>query len=336
MKKHVIIIAEAGVNHNGSLEMALQLVRTAKEAGADYVKFQTFNADSLVSATAVKAEYQKANCGDGDDSQLAMLRRLELSFDDFKAISAECRRVGIGFMSTPFDAGSVEILSDIGQDFWKIPSGEITNLPLLRQIGALKSRVILSTGMSTLEEVESAVRVLEKAGTPRKDIILLHCTTQYPAPFSSVNLSAMNELRQLGCGGTGYSDHTEGIAVSIAAAAIGADVVEKHFTLDRSLPGPDHRASLEPSELAMMVRDIRRVEEALGDGKKGVAGAERDNISVARKSIVALRRIARGEVFSSENITCKRPGTGLSPMLWDEVVGKTARRDFDPDELIEL
>lgn len=333
---HTVIIAEAGVNHNGSPDLAVRLVREAAKAGADYVKFQTFKAEKLVSATARKAAYQIRNCGDGDDSQLSMLRALELTENDFRMLADECSRAGIGFMSTPFDLESVDMLARIGQDFWKIPSGEITNLPLLRRIGSLGSRVILSTGMSSLAEVGEAVYALEKAGTPRRHITLLHCTTQYPAPFQSVNLLAMKTLKSLGCGAVGYSDHTAGIAVPIAAVALGAAVIEKHFTTDRSLPGPDHRASLEPAELARMVQDIRNIELSLGDGIKQMVQAESSNIAVARKSIVASSPIRKGELFTEQNLTVKRPGDGLSPMLWDSVIGRTAPRDFSPDEKIFL
>lgn len=332
----MIIIAEAGVNHNGSLETARQLVRAAASAGADYVKFQTFKASDLVAASARKAEYQMANCGDGETSQLEMLRRLELSYDGFRDVAEECRRCGIGFLSSPFDCDSVDFLATIGQDYWKIPSGEITNLPLLRKIGALKGRVILSTGMCEPEEVAAAVDVIVKSGTAREDITLLHCNTQYPTPMEDVNLSAMLSLKEAGCGAIGYSDHTEGIEIPIAAAALGAEVIEKHFTLDKQMAGPDHKASLNPTELAEMVRCVRNVKEALGDGKKHVSRSERPNIAVARKSIVARRAIQRGEILSESNLTAKRPGTGLSPMLWDSVVGTAAVRDFEKDELIEM
>ncbi len=334
--RHTIIIAEAGVNHNGSLEMAKRMVHEAAASGVDYVKFQTFKAEKLVSASAKKAEYQLRNCGGEDDTQLAMLRALELSAADFAMLSDECRKAGIGFMSTPFDLESVDVLAALGMDYWKIPSGEITNLPLLRKIASKGGKAILSTGMSTLEEVKDAVDALEAAGMRKADITLLHCTTQYPAPAESVNLLAMDDLRSLGCAGVGYSDHTRGITVPIAAAALGAAVIEKHFTLDRSLPGPDHKASLVPSELKEMTDAVRLVELALGSGRKSVTDAERPNLAVARKSIVAARRIAAGEILSERNMTCKRPGTGLSPMMWDAVVCRPASRDYLPDEQIEL
>lgn len=331
---HTLIIAEAGVNHNGSLELALRLVDAAADAGADYIKFQTFKAERLVAAGAKKAEYQMANCGSENDSQLSMLKALELTDSDFRKIAEHCRLRGIGFMSTPFDMESADALSTYGMDFWKIPSGEITNLPFLRKIGSFGSPIILSTGMSTLEEVEDAIEILENSGTPRSKIILLHCTTQYPAPYDSVNLLAMDSLKSLKCRGVGYSDHTRGVEVSLAAVSLGADVIEKHFTLDRSLPGPDHRASLEPDELSRMVSSIRHIEAALGSSKKVVSYAESANIPVARKSIVAAKSIKKGETFSEENLTTKRPGTGLSPMLWDKVIGRVAERDYLPDDLI--
>jgi len=332
----VIIIAEGGVNHNGSLANAIEMVHKAAECGADYIKFQTFKAEKLVSASAKKAAYQKANCKDDDDSQLAMLRNLELSEDGFITLAEECRKVGIGFMSTPFDLDSIELLAKFNMDYWKIPSGEITNLPYLRKIAQKGGCVILSTGMSTLAEVEDAVSVLEQGGITRDKISLLHCTTQYPTPFEAVNLRAMNTLRQLKCHSVGYSDHTLGITVPIAAVAFGAQIIEKHFTLDKTMPGPDHKASLSPDELKAMVVAIRETEQCLGSAEKVVTDAERPNITVARKSIVAARRIKAGEVLTEENLTVKRPATGLSPMLWDTVVGLTASRDYEKDECICL
>ncbi|MDE6311299.1 MAG: N-acetylneuraminate synthase [Muribaculaceae bacterium] len=335
MSHHTIIIAEAGVNHNGSLELARKMVLAAKAAGADYVKFQTAVPELVISSIAPKAEYQKETTGK-EESQLEMCKAIHLPLSDYAGLKALCDEAGIGFMSTPFDLVSIDCLADLDMDWWKIPSGEITNLPYLRKIAALGGRVILSTGMSTLAEVEQAVEVLEKGGTARENIILLHCTTQYPTPMEAVNLLAMKDLDKLGCGGTGFSDHTQGITADIAAAALGARVIEKHFTLDRTLPGPDHKASLEPDELGEMVRAIRDVEKALGNGVKEVADAERPNIEIARKSIVAARDIAAGEIFSEENITCKRPGNGISPMEWDRVVGARAKRNFAADTLIEL
>lgn len=332
---HIIIIAEAGVNHNGNLEMARRMVYAAKEAGADYVKFQTAVPELVISTFAPKAEYQKETTGEGE-SQLEMCKAIHLPLADYAGLKALCDEVGIGFMSTPFDLVSIDCLAVLGMDWWKIPSGEITNLPYLRKIASKGGKVILSTGMSTLDEVAAAVDVLEKGGINRNDIILLHCTTQYPTPPEAVNLRAMDALATLDCGAVGYSDHTVGITIPVAAAARGARVIEKHFTLDRNLPGPDHRASLEPDELAEMVKAVRMVEKALGNGIKDVAEAEKSNIEVARKSIVAARDIKAGEVLSEENITVKRPGNGLSPMLWDSVLGTIAVRDFAYDELIEL
>lgn len=334
-KNKCIIIAEAGVNHNGDIALARQMVHVAKDCGADYIKFQTAVPELVISSIAPKAEYQQQTTGK-DESQLDMCRAIHLPLSDYAGLAQLCNEVGIGFMSTPFDLVSIDCLAAIGMDFWKIPSGEITNLPYLRKIGALRAKVILSTGMSTLAEVRKAVEVLEENGTPRKDIILLHCTTQYPAPYESVNLRAMDALRELGCGGVGYSDHTEGIEVSIAAAALGACVIEKHFTLDRSLPGPDHKASLEPAELKRLVSDVRHIEKAMGNGEKTVAEAERGNIDIARKSIVAARNIKSGEILTEENITVKRPGNGISPMLWDKVIGTRAVSDFEADALITL
>lgn len=331
----VIIIAEAGVNHNGSLEMARKMVYAAKEAGADYVKFQTAVPELVISVFAPKAEYQKETTG-AEESQLDMCRAIHLPLSDYAGLKALCDEVGIGFMSTPFDLVSVDCLAELNMDFWKIPSGEITNLPYLRKIARLGGKVIMSTGMSELPEVEAAVHVLEANGTPRSSVWLLHCTTQYPAPYSSVNLRAMDELKSLGCAGVGYSDHTVGTEVAVAAVARGASIVEKHFTLDRNLPGPDHKASLEPSELAELVSDIRHTEAALGSGVKTVAEAEKANIVVARKSIIAAVPIAAGEELTEENITVKRPGNGISPMMWDYVLGRRAPRDFVADEPIEL
>lgn len=335
MKNKIIIIAEAGVNHNGNLELARKMVKAAKEAGADYVKFQTAVPELVISTFAPKAEYQKETTGEGE-SQLEMCKAIHLPLSDYAGLKELCDKEGVKFMSTPFDLVSVDCLAGLDMDFWKIPSGEITNLPYLRKIARKGGRVIMSTGMSTLPEVEAAVEVLEENGIPRKDIILLHCTTQYPTPADAVNLRAMDALRTLGCGGVGYSDHTVGIEIPIAAAAMGACVIEKHFTLDKTLPGPDHRASLDPSELAAMVKAVRKVEAALGSGEKVVAEAERGNIEVARKSIVAFRDIRAGEILTEENITVKRPGNGVSPMLWDSVLGTKAVRNFTKDELIEL
>lgn len=331
----VIIIAEAGVNHNGSLELARRMVAEAKAAGADYVKFQTAVPEMVISSIAPKAEYQKETTGESQ-SQLEMCRAIHLPLSDYAGLAGLCRSEGIGFMSTPFDLVSIDTLAPLGMDYWKIPSGEITNLPYLRKIARQQGRVILSTGMSTLPEVEAAVSVLEQNGTPRGNITLLHCTTQYPTQPADVNLRAMDSLATLGCAAIGYSDHTTGIDIPVAAVARGARVIEKHFTLDKTMAGPDHRASLDPQELRAMVTAIRRVEEALGDGIKRVAPGEAPNIEVARKSIVASRDIRAGELLTDENITVKRPGGGISPMRWDSVIGTRAIRDFGYDTLIEI
>ncbi len=334
-KEKVIIIAEAGVNHNASMEMARQLVREAAKAGADYVKFQTAVPELVISSIAPKAAYQKETTGE-EQSQLEMCKAIHLPLDAYSELAELCKEVGIGFMSTPFDLVSIDTLVPLEMDYWKIPSGEITNLPYLRKIAGLGGKVILSTGMSTLAEVEKAVDLLVEGGISKKNIYLLHCTTQYPTPYCDVNLRAMEALKKLGTAGVGYSDHTLGIEVPIAAVALGAKVIEKHFTLDKNLPGPDHRASLEPSELARMVGAIRNIESAMGSGVKEVAGSERANIEVARKSIVAARDIKKGEIFSEENLTVKRPGNGISPMEWDSVIGQRAKKDFPYDTLIEV
>jgi N,N'-diacetyllegionaminate synthase len=331
----IIIIAEAGVNHNGNLAMAQEMVRVAKKCGADYVKFQTAVPELVISTIAPKAEYQKETTGN-EQSQLEMCKAIHLPLSDYEGLNNLCKKESIGFMSTPFDLVSIDCLAALNMDYWKIPSGEITNLPYLRKIAKTGGKVILSTGMSTLNEVENAVKVLTDNGLTRNDITLLHCTTQYPTPYEAVNLRAMEALRTLGCAGVGYSDHTVGIEVPIAAAAMGATVIEKHFTLDKNLPGPDHRASLDPAELSAMVKAVRNVEASLGNGVKAVADAERSNIEVARKSIVAARAIKKGELLTEENITVKRPGNGLSPMLWDSVIGTKATANFDYDALITL
>jgi N,N'-diacetyllegionaminate synthase len=333
----VLVIAEAGVNHNGDIDRAVALVDAAADAGADVVKFQTFRADKLVTPSAPKAEYQKrATELGGPESQHAMLRKLELNVAAHERLIARAREKGIEFLSTGFDLESLELLRSLAMQRMKVPSGEITNLPYLRQVAGFGKPVILSTGMASIEEIGTAVEVLEAGGIPRSAMTILHCTTAYPTPMQSVNLRAMQTLATTFDCAVGYSDHTEGIEVSIAAVAMGAVVVEKHFTLDRSLPGPDHRASIEPDELRRMVEAIRNIELALGDGIKRVAAAESENMAIARKSLVAARAIRAGEAFSPDNMTVKRPGTGLSPMRWDDVVGMKARRDFAPDELIEL
>jgi N,N'-diacetyllegionaminate synthase len=335
MTNRILIIAEAGVNHNGDLALAKKLIDVAAEAGADLVKFQTFTADSIVTRVAKKAVYQAQNMG-SSESQHEMLRRLELTPDMHNELIAHCATRKIGFFSTAFDIESVNLLVSLGQNHFKIPSGEITNLPYLRQIGQLGKSVMLSTGMSTLGEVEAAFDVLEHAGTQRSNITILHCTTEYPTPMAEVNLHAMQTIHNAFGVKVGYSDHTPGIEVSIAAVAMGASVIEKHFTLDRNLPGPDHKASLEPDELKAMVSAIRNIEIALGDGIKRLTPSEVRNKPVMRKSLVASKEIKTGEIFSLQNITTKRPGTGISPMRWDEVIGRTAPRDFSEDELIDL
>jgi len=335
MTHRTLVIAEAGVNHNGDLELAKRLVDAAAEAGADLVKFQTFSADRLATRSAQKADYQ-TQATDGKESQHEMLRRLELDAEAHKVLIAHCAARNIGFFSTGFDIESVDLLVSLGQDRIKIPSGEITNLPYLRHIGRLGKAVLLSTGMATLGEVEAAIEVLEQAGTPRAGMTVLHCTSEYPTPMAEVNLRAMQSIHAAFGVAVGYSDHTPGIEVAIAAVAMGASVVEKHFTLDRKLPGPDHKASLEPDELRAMVTAIRNIEIALGDGVKRLTPGEAGNKAVARKSLVASRSIKSGEAFNSENVTCKRPGTGISPMRWDEVMGRAAPRDFAADEVIEL
>lgn len=330
-----LIIAEAGVNHNGDLELAKQLIVSAAEAGADIVKFQSFITSKSISVTAPKAEYQKVATGN-DETQFEMVKKLELSRNDHEILIATCRTNNIGFLSTAFDCDSFDMLIDLGMDLIKVPSGELTNLPFLRYITRFAKPVILSTGMAGLGDIENAIQVIEASGTPRKKITVLHCTTEYPTPMEDVNLKAMVSMKDAFGVSVGYSDHTRGIEVPIAAVAMGAEVIEKHFTLDRSLPGPDHQASLEPRELKAMVQAIRNIEIALGDGVKRPSNAEKKNKAVARKSLVASQPIRLGELLNPENVTAKRPGTGLSPMLWDEVIGRRAIRDFETDEQIEI
>lgn len=327
-----LIIAEAGVNHNGDLQMAKQLVDQAKAAGADIVKFQTAKLGSLVSKYAGMADYQKKNTGHVE-SQKEMLQKLLLPYEDFICLSEYCKEVGIGFLSTPFDVESIHFLEEL-VPFWKVPSGEITNYPYLVEIGKTKKQVILSTGMCEISEIDDAVTVLKENGTT--DLTLLHCNTQYPTPYEDVNLRAMETLQKRYHVDVGYSDHTRGIEVPIAAVARGAVVIEKHFTLDRNLPGPDHKASLEPEELRTMVWAIRNIELALGSPEKKVSPSEKENLSVARKSIVAAREIKKGELLGEDNLTTKRPGNGISPMKWNEVIGTYAVKDFKEDELIVL
>ncbi len=329
-----IIIAEAGVNHNGSMERAREMVAAAKEAGADYVKFQTAVPELVISTYAPKAEYQKDTDGTGR-SQLEMCKAIHLPLDAYAELKALCEETGIGFMSTPFDLVSIDLLAELGQDYMKVPSGEITNLPYLERIAYHGIPVIISTGMATTEEARRAIDILTSGPLTTDNITVLHCNTQYPTPMRDVNLRAMLTLRDALGVKTGYSDHTTGIEVPVAAAALGAAVVEKHFTLSRELPGPDHKASLEPQELKQMVRAIRNIELALGSSDKHVTDSERGNMAVARKSIVALRDIKEGEILTEENITTKRPGNGISPMRWHEILGTRAIRDFGADELIE-
>ncbi len=330
-----IIIAEAGVNHNGSFEMAKRLVDAAGRSGVDYVKFQTFKADRIANKFAPKAKYQQSNTKSAG-SQVDMLRRLELNYADFESLNDYCKESGVKFMSTPFDIESVDFLASLGMDYMKVSSGEITNLPYLCRIANIGIPVIMSTGMCRLGEIEEAIDVLYKGGLSTEEITLLHCNTEYPTPMTDVNLRAMETLRIAFGTKVGYSDHTKGIEVPIAAVALGATVIEKHFTLDRTLPGPDHVASLEPEELKQMVDSIRNIELALGSQIKRVSESERKNISVARKSIVAASSIRKGDTFTEDNLTVKRPGNGITPMKWNEVIGKCATRDYEEDELIEI
>ncbi len=336
MIKRVIIIAEAGVNHNGSLDRAKELIDVAADAGVDYVKFQTFKADKMVTRSAKRAAYQNSNTGDAD-SQHEMLKKLELSEEMHVELIRHCDQRSVKFLSTGFDLESLEFLNSIGLELFKIPSGEITNLPYLRKIAGFRKPIVMSTGMATMEEVENAFDILVKEGVNKDDITIVHCNTEYPTPMEDVNLKAMNYIGKKLFVNTGYSDHTLGIEVPIAAVALGARVIEKHFTLSRDLPGPDHRASLEPVELAAMVKAIRNIEKATsGSGIKEPSASEKKNKEIVRKSIVAKVQILKGETFSEENISLKRPGMGLSPMLWDEVLGKKAQKDFIEDEFIKI
>jgi len=332
--KKTIIIAEAGVNHNGSIEIAKQLIDAAAAAGVDYVKFQTFKAEKLTSKQARMADYQKKNTGE-DDSQLAMLKKLELSEQDHYVLIDYCKQKGVRFFSTAFDSESVDCLHQLGLGLWKVPSGELTNYPYLKQIAQFGEPVILSTGMSEMSDIEAAMEVLQNNGVRKNQITILHCNTEYPTPYEDVNLKAMQTIKDKLGVEVGYSDHTQGIEVPIAAVALGASVIEKHFTLDRNLPGPDQAASLEPKELKQMVEAIRHIEVALGSGEKEITESERKNISVARKSIVAACDIKKGDMLTENNLTVKRPGNGISPMLWEQVIGTLAIRDFKEDELIE-
>ena len=325
------IIAEAGVNHNGELSLATKMIEEAKKAGADAVKFQTFVSENLVAGFAPKAEYQQITTGKAE-SQLQMLKKLELSFDDFLVLRDYAKELEIDFLSTPFDMESLDFLITLQMPFWKIPSGEITNKPYLQKIERTKRPIILSTGMCMMQEIEDALELFRDYS--RKDITLLHCNSQYPTPYEDVNLRAMITLSDHYGVNTGYSDHTQGIEVPIAAVALGATVIEKHFTMDKGMKGPDHQASIEPSELAAMVKAIRHIERALGDGVKQPTLSELKNISIARKSIIAKKEVHKGEVFTEENLTVKRPGDGISPMHWDEYIGRPSDKDYLPDEMI--
>ena len=333
----VIIIAEAGVNHNGDIELAKKLIDVAVEAGVDYVKFQTFKSESLVSKFAKKASYQIENTKDAFESQLQMLKKLELSNSQYFDLVQYCKNKNISFFSTAFDLESLSFLKELGLNIVKVPSGEITNLPYLRKAAALFKEVIISTGMSSMVEIEEALDVFLQAGIKKKDITILHCNTEYPTPMSDVNLNAMLTIQKMFGVKVGYSDHTMGIEVPIAAVAMGGTMIEKHYTLDRSLPGPDQLASLETDELKNMVYSIRNIENAIGGtGIKEPSESEIKNVLIARKSIVAKTDIVKGEVFSEGNITTKRPGNGISPMRWDEIIGQTAQKDFKADDLIEF
>ena len=332
-----LIIAEAGVNHNGSIELAKKLVEKAKEAGVDYIKFQTFKASKLVTKSAKQAEYQQKNIGKEGDSQYQMLKKLELSPEEHEILIAYCHQLGIKFFSTAFDFDSIDYLHSLNLGLWKIPSGEVTNYPFLKRIAAYNEPTILSTGMCDMEDVRAAVDALYRNGLSKENLFLLHCNTEYPTPFEDVNLKAMDALRKEFGVEVGYSDHTKGIEVPIAAVALGATVIEKHFTLDRNMEGPDHKASLEPDELKAMVFAIRNIEKAVGgDGTKHISESEKKNIAIARKSIVAACDIKAGEEFTEDNLTVKRPGSGISPMRWEEVLGQKAKKDFNEDELITL
>lgn len=331
--KKVLIIAEAGVNHNGQIDLAFRLIDAAARAGADYVKFQTWKSENVMSRYASKASYQM-DATVADESMLEMEKKLELPFEAFPKLKEYCRKAGIGFMSTPFDIESAALLFSMGVDFIKIPSGEITNLPLLEQIAQYPCPLIISTGMCELEEIGAALDILQKKA--EKEITLLHCNSQYPTPMRDINLCAMQTLKERFGLRVGLSDHSLGVEVPIAAAAMGAEVIEKHFTLSREMEGPDHRASVEPCELCHMVDCIRNIELALGEGCKHVTDSERENIYIVRKSIVASKRISKGEPFTQDNITTKRPGTGISPMKWHDVLGRAAKQDFNEDELIIL
>ncbi len=333
MTRKPYIIAEAGVNHNGSFDLARKLVDEAVKAGADCVKFQTFVPEKLVSRYAEKADYQKAST-DENESQLSMLKKLTLSYDNYRDLARYAVSQGIDFCTTAFDEESISFVHELGCKFWKIPSGEITNYPYLVQVASYQEPIVMSTGMSNLKEVGEAVDVIRKYS--KASLILLHCNTEYPTPFCDVNLMVMKRMQEeFGCL-VGYSDHTPGIEIPIAATALGAVIIEKHFTLDKNMPGPDHKASLNPNELCELVQKVRNVNSALGNGEKIIQKSEEKNLNIARKSIVAACKIKKGDLFSVKNLTAKRPGDGISPMRWNEIIGREAKRDFEEDELIEL
>lgn len=334
-KKNVFIIAEAGVNHNGSIEIAREMIDAARKAGADAIKFQTFRAEDLARKDTPKALYQQAGTA-RNESQYDMLKKLELDERAYSLLMKQSRLRGIQFLSSPFDAHSVDLLNRLGLEIFKVPSGEITNMPYLRQIGALRKKVILSTGMAYLREIEDALRVLQQSGTGIDDITVLHCNTEYPTPMRDVNLGAMISIREAFKVKVGYSDHTKGIEIPMAAVALGASIIEKHFTLDKNMDGPDHRSSLDPDEFRKMVTGIRNIEKAFGDGIKRPSRSEQKNKGVVRKSLVATKAIKIGELFSADNMGAKRPGTGISPMEWDRVIGKKAHKNFEKDDFISL
>lgn len=333
--KRTFIIAEAGVNHNGCLKTAFKLIDRAKEAGADAIKFQTFKAERLVTKSAIKAIYQTKTTS-AEETQYEMIKKLEFGVKEHLKLIAYCRKKKIEFISSPFDNESIELLIKLKLKTLKIPSGEITNLPYLRKIAQTNCKIILSTGMAALREIEDAIDVLTDNGTKRDNITVLHCNTEYPTPFEDVNLKAMLTIKEAFKLKVGYSDHTRGIEIPIAAVSLGAHIIEKHFTLDRKMVGPDHKASLEPTEFKMMVESIRNTEKAIGTGIKKPSKSEEKNINIARKSVVAIRNINKGEFFTENNIGVKRPGIGISPMRWDEIIGRTAIKDFKIDDIIEL
>jgi len=332
--KRTFILAEAGVNHNGNIELAKKLVDAAAESGADAIKFQTFKAESIITKSAQKTAYQKATT-DKHESHFEMIKKLELDYQAHIDLIKYCKKKNIIFLSSPFDLVSLELLLDLDLDIIKIPSGEITNLPFLNAIGKHNKRIIMSSGMSTMKEVRDALSVLLKTGTQKEKITILHCNTEYPTPFEDVNLKAMNTIKEMLDVEVGYSDHTVGIEVPIAAVALGATVIEKHYTLSRELEGPDHKASLEPDELKIMVDYIRNIELSLGEGIKQPSPSEIKNLNIVRKSIVAARKIEKGELFCEENLTTKRPGNGISPMRWDKIIGHKAKKEYFEDDLIE-